>query len=104
MSEFAAERCRPSARRSYRRRTKLVGPTTTAPATLPKAALGPSSGPSGPALETLTLAEGWGDVSFTTSSVQTDNPACLTRGIIALMKRSPMRAKPDDRRAPMAWS
>lgn len=61
-------------------------------------------GPAGPSLETLTLQKGWGYATFDTNSVQPDNTAGLTQGIIGLMNKGEMRAKPDEWGVLMAWS
>lgn len=65
---------------------------------------GAGRGPAGPTLETLTLEKGWGYATFNTASVQPDNAAGLTQGIIGLMNRGEMRAKPDQWGVLMAWS
>jgi hypothetical protein len=55
-----------------------------------------------PATEQL-IADGWGFVSFSPTSVQADNGAGLTRGIIGLVNRGQPR-KPDDWGALRAWA
>lgn len=60
--------------------------------------------PQGPSLETLTLEKGWGYATFDTASVQPDNAAGLTEGIIGLMNKGEMRSKPDEWGVLLAWS
>jgi hypothetical protein len=72
--------------------TRLPGPNWFAPAT---------NGDS-PPTEQL-LAAGWGYVTIDPSSIQADNGAGLTRGIIGLVNKGQPR-KPDDWGALRAWS
>jgi len=61
--------------------------------------------PAGPnQLEVLTLAKGWGYATFDTNAVQPDSAAGLTQGIIGLMNKGEMRAKPDEWGVLMAWA
>jgi hypothetical protein len=71
-----------------------------APAAPPPSAAQPSVDP--PATEQL-IAAGWGFVSLRPTSVQPDNGAGLTRGIIGLVNKGQPR-KPDDWGALRAWA
>jgi len=71
----------------------------------PEGGRGRSSGATGsdpPATDQL-IAAGWGFVSFSPISVQADNGAGLTRGIIGLVNKGQPR-KPDDWGALRAWA
>src|SRR5262245_43002640 len=67
---------------------------------------GAADGPSGqadpPAIEQL-IADGWGYASINPSSIQADNGAGLTRGIIGLVNKGQPR-HPDDWGALRAWA
>jgi hypothetical protein len=63
---------------------------------------GPPAGGDPPATEQL-IADGWGYVSINPGSIQADNGAGLTRGIIGLVNRGQPR-KPDDWGALRAWA
>ena len=63
---------------------------------------GPPSGSDPPSTDQL-IADGWGYVSFTPTSVQADNGAGLTSGIIGLVNKGQPR-KPDDWGALRAWA
>ncbi|MEI6861906.1 MAG: hypothetical protein WCL04_06600, partial [Verrucomicrobiota bacterium] len=87
----------------------LAPAPATAVAAAPTAPVAPSGGQrgggqAGPSLEELTLAQGWGYATFNTSSVQPDNAAGLTDGIIGLMNKGQMRSKSDEWGVLMAWS
>ena len=58
---------------------------------------------SGPTWQQEVLARGWGYAVLTPTSVQADNGAGLTRGIIGLMNRGQPR-RPDDWGALRAWA
>jgi hypothetical protein len=60
-------------------------------------------GNNGPTWQQQVLAKGWGYAILTPSSVQADNGAGLTLGIIGLMKKGQNR-KPDDWGALRAWA
>jgi hypothetical protein len=60
-------------------------------------------GNSGPTWQQQVLAKGWGHAVITPNSVQADNGAGLTQGIIGLMNRGQPR-KPDDWGALRAWA
>jgi hypothetical protein len=60
-------------------------------------------GNSGPTWQQQVLARGWGYAVITPNSVQADNGAGLTQGIIGLMNRGQPR-KPDDWGALRAWA
>src|SRR5688572_7186252 len=62
----------------------------------------PPAGADAPATEQL-IAAGWGFASFRPTSVQADNGAGLTRGIIGLVNEGQPR-KPDDWGALRAWA
>ncbi len=59
--------------------------------------------PPGPTWQQQVLAKGWGYASYVPVSVQADNGAGLTRGIIGLVNRGQPR-KPDDWGALRAWA
>jgi hypothetical protein len=64
----------------------------------------PSGGPAGPITSSqLVVAAGWGYVSINTTSIQADNGAGLTRGIIGLVNKGQAR-KPDDWGSLRAWA
>ena len=69
----------------------------------PAGAAGPGRGPAGPSARQLILAEGWGYASLSTSSVQADNGAGLTQGIIGLASQGQPR-KLDDWGVLRAWA
>jgi hypothetical protein len=60
-------------------------------------------GNSGPTWQQQVLAKGWGYATLTPTSIQADNGAGLTSGIIGLMNRGQPR-KPDDWGALRAWA
>jgi hypothetical protein len=62
----------------------------------------PPPGSDPPATEQL-IADGWGYASLSPTSVQADNGAGLTRGIIGLVNKG-QRRKPDDWGALRAWA
>jgi hypothetical protein len=68
---------------------------------------GPSQAPGAPAGDPPTIqqliADGWGYVYIDPASIQADNGAGLTRGIIGLVNRGQPR-KPDDWGALRAWA
>jgi hypothetical protein len=67
------------------------------------AAPAPSRGPAGPSAQQLILAQGWGYASLSTSSVQADNGAGLTQGIIGLANKGQPRTL-DDWGVLRAWA
>jgi len=69
----------------------------------PPGAGGPGRGPAGPSAQQLILAKGWGYASLSTSSVQADNGAGLTQGIIGLANKGQPR-KLDDWGVLRAWA
>jgi hypothetical protein len=75
-------------------------PITGASATVPTRPAGPTRPPG--AREQL-IQKGWGYASLNTSSVQADNGAGLTKGIIGLCNKGQYR-KPDDWGALRAWA
>lgn len=81
------------------------GGPATGPATAPAAAArrgGPGGG-GAPAWQQQVLARGWGYAILVPGSVQADNGAGLTSGIIGLVNKGQPR-KPDDWGALAAWS
>jgi hypothetical protein len=75
-----------------------------APKGAPAAGRGPMTPPAGadpPALEQL-IADGWGVATINPNSVQADNGAGLTKGVIGLVNKGQPR-KPDDWGALRAW-
>ena len=60
-------------------------------------------GPTGPTWQQQVLAKGWGYAQISTNSVQADNGAGLTQGIIGLVNKGQPR-KPDDWGALRAWA
>ena len=87
-------------------------PAPGTPAPVPRG-FGPDSGGAGggapgaasadpPAIEQL-IADGWGYATINPASIQADNGAGLTKGIIGLVNRS-QRRRPDDWGALRAWA
>ena len=64
---------------------------------------GPGRGPAGPSWQQQVLAKGWGYATLATSTVQADNGAGLTQGIIGLVNKG-QRRKPEDWGALRAWA
>jgi hypothetical protein len=60
-------------------------------------------GPTGPSWQQQVLAKGWGYATLTPNSIQADNGAGLTSGIIGLCNKG-QRRKPDDWGALRAWA
>lgn len=58
----------------------------------------------GPTWEQQVLAKGWGYASLIPTSIQPDNGAGLTSGIIGLCNRGQPRTKPDDWGTLRAWA
>ncbi len=81
-----------------RRGLPQAGAAAPAPASGP----GSSSSPDPPGTEQL-IADGWGYASINPSSIQADNGAGLTRGIIGLVNQGQPR-KPDDWGGLRAWA
>jgi hypothetical protein len=80
------------------------GPGGAAKKAMPKAATkGGGFGPFGPPWQPLVLAKGWGYAIIVPNSIQADNGAGLTRGIIGLCNKGQPR-KPDDWGALRAWA
>jgi lysophospholipase L1-like esterase len=63
----------------------------------------PGSEPSDPPSTTQLIADGWGYVSIDTSSIQADNGAGLTQGIIGLCNEG-HRRRPEDWGSLRAWA
>jgi hypothetical protein len=63
---------------------------------------GAGRGPSGPTWQQQVLAKGWGYATISPSSIQADNGAGLTSGIIGLVNKGQFR-KADDWGALRAW-
>jgi hypothetical protein len=81
---------------------RLGLPAATKKAT-PKAVTKGGGGPFGPPWQPLVLAKSWGYAIVVPNSVQADNGAGLTRGIIGLCNKGQPR-KPDDWGALRAWA
>ncbi len=64
---------------------------------------GARRGPSGPSWQQQVLAKGWGYATIVPGSIQADNGAGLTSGIIGLVNKGQNR-KPDDWGALRAWA
>ena len=64
---------------------------------------GRGRGPTGPTWQQQVLAKGWGYATISTGSIQADNGAGLTSGIIGLVNKGQPR-KPDDWGALRAWA
>jgi hypothetical protein len=81
------------------------GPGAAAKKAMPKAATkgGGAFGPFGPPWQPLVLAKGWGYAIIVPNSIQADNGAGLTKGIIGLCNKGQAR-KPDDWGALRAWA
>ncbi len=74
------------------------------PAAAAKAGPGPGrGGPAGPNWQQQLLAKGWGYATLATSTIQADNGAGLTQGIIGLVNKG-QRRKPEDWGALRAWA
>jgi len=78
-----------------------AAPGATPPAALPARRAGP--GPTGPTWQQQVLARGWGYAIISPASIQADNGAGLTQGIIGLMNKGQPR-KVDDWGALRAWA
>lgn len=76
------------------------GSFTPPPGALPSGGAGPSGDP--PATQQL-IADGWGYAYINPSSIQADNGAGLTKGVIGLVNKGQPR-KPDDWGALRAWA
>jgi hypothetical protein len=64
---------------------------------------GRGRGPTGPTWQQQVLAKGWGYATISTGSIQADNGAGLTAGVIGLVNKGQPR-KPDDWGALRAWA
>src|SRR5262249_7295917 len=73
------------------------------PKMTPKAALLPGFGGGGPPWQQQVLSKGWGYAIIVPNSIQLDNGAGLTKGIIGLCNKGQPR-KPDDWGALRAWA
>lgn len=73
------------------------------PARSGRGGLPASATPAGPTWQQQVLAKGWGYASITPTSIQPDNGAGLTQGIIGLVNKGQPR-KPDDWGALRAWA
>src|SRR6202000_2388831 len=67
------------------------------------AGFGPPRGAGDPPTAQQLIADGWGYILIAPASIQADNGAGLTRGIIGLVNKGQPR-KPDDWGALRAWS
>jgi hypothetical protein len=79
------------------------GPGAAAKKAMPKATTKAGGGPFGPPWQPLVLAKGWGYAIVVPNSIQADNGAGLTRGVIGLCNKGQPR-KPDDWGALRAWA
>jgi len=79
-----------------------VFPGRGGPAGAGRGPMGPPPGSDPPALEQL-IADGWAVVSISPGSIQADNGAGLTKGIIGLVNHGQPR-KPDDWGSLRAWA
>ncbi len=80
------------------------GPGAAAKKAMPKAATkGAGFGGFGPPWQPLVLAKGWGYAIIVPNSIQADNGAGLTKGIIGLCNKGQPR-KPDDWGSLRAWA
>jgi hypothetical protein len=73
------------------------------PAGPPKQPVTPKGPPPGPSWQQQVLAKGWGYAAISTNSIQADNGAGLTQGIIGLVNKGQPR-QPDDWGALRAWA
>jgi hypothetical protein len=69
----------------------------------PKQPVVPKGPPPGPSWQQQVLAKGWGYAQISTNSIQADNGAGLTQGIIGLVNKGQPR-QPDDWGALRAWA
>jgi hypothetical protein len=79
------------------------GFATTGPATRPVFAGFGGAGPRGPTWQQQVIAKGWGYAIISPASIQADNGAGLTGGIIGLCNKGQLR-KADDWGALRAWA
>lgn len=70
---------------------------------MPPRAAGPAAGPTDPPATEQLIADGWGYASLNPGSVQADNGAGLTAGIVGLVNKG-ARRRPDDWGALRAWA
>jgi hypothetical protein len=82
---------------------RMGGPGAAAKKAMPKAVAKGAGGPFGPPWQPLVLAKGWGYAIIVPNSIQADNGAGLTRGIIGLCNKGQPR-KPDDWGSLRAWA
>ncbi len=76
---------------------------TQAKGATPKAFVPPGFGGEGPSWQQQVIAKGWGYAIIVPNSIQADNGAGLTKGIIGLCNKGQPR-KPDDWGALRAWA
>jgi hypothetical protein len=92
------------------RRTTLPGAGAPRGATAPpgaeagRAPNGPARSPAGSSPMQQVLARGWGYATFNIASVQPDNAAGLTQGIIGLVNQGRARGRPDEWGTLTAWT
>jgi hypothetical protein len=79
------------------------GAAPAAPGAPPAAAPGRGRGPQGPSAQQQLLTKGWGYANLSTGSVQADNGAGLSAGIIGLVNKGQPR-KADDWGVLRAWA
>jgi hypothetical protein len=73
------------------------------PAPAPRRGFGPPGGNAGTSSAEMLIAAGWGYATLNPGSIQADNGAGLTKGIIGLVNKGEPR-KPDDWGALRAWA
>ena len=72
------------------------------PAPPARAGFGPPGGNAGPSSQEMLISAGWGYATISPNSIQADNGAGLTKGIIGLCNKGQPR-KPDDWGSLRAW-
>jgi hypothetical protein len=73
------------------------------PAPAPRGGFGGGAAPAGPSSQQMLIAAGWGFATIIPNSIQADNGAGLTKGIIGLCNKGQAR-KPDDWGSLRAWA
>ena len=81
----------------------FIFPAGARPPVLPTAAANPNTPPAPPSWQQQVLAKGWGYAIILPGSIQADNGAGLTQGIIGLVNKGQPR-KPDDWGSLRAWA
>jgi hypothetical protein len=73
------------------------------PPPTPRGGFGPPGGNTGPSSQEMLISAGWGYATIIPNSIQADNGAGLTKGIIGLVNKGKPR-KPDDWGSLRAWA